>query len=105
MIRDLCGGSRTGGIILPELGSTRKQQKEGDNKVAYSQKYGYVLPTMVPSMGKPDRFLRNISVPDQHELREGDVSPEDVEGEQQLAEIVEAIHGQPFADQSRGTGK
>ena len=54
----------------------------------------------VPAAGVADQevggLLRDVRIPDQEELGEGDVGPEDREGEQQLAHDVEVLGSDHF---------
>ena len=42
----------------------------------------------IDSPGKPESLFRNICIPDQHELTECDVAPEEYERKHQLGQVV-----------------
>ena len=50
-----------------------------------------------------DGFLRNVGVPDEQVLAEGDVGPEDGEAEEQLAHEVKMLVVQRAADNRRAS--
>ena len=65
-------------------------EQEGNEKVTNKQDDGKYSPAVcqVHTVFVPERFFRNICVPDQQELAKCDVSPEHDEAMHQLAHVV-----------------
>src|SRR5690606_17311764 len=73
------------------LGRSRQQHEEGYDEMCDEQDGAVNLPTMLQPVPVPDRLLRNVAVPDQHVLTEGDVCPEDDESKRHLAEVLQML--------------
>ena len=52
-----------------------------------------------------DRLLRDVRVPDEEELREGNVGPEDGEAEEELADVVQVLDGDDAPEQRPARAK
>src|SRR5947209_2975052 len=71
------------------LDVTRQQQQKGNKEVQNHQSDSYPFPATIEPAQVPRIFIRQISGPDNQELRESDVGPKDNKGQQKIAKIVE----------------
>ena len=71
------------------LGVARGQSGEGEREADEGQEDGDGQPGALDAGLVPDDLLREVRVPDEHVLGEGDVGPEDREREEERAEVVE----------------
>ena len=70
------------------LGVLRQQVDDREHELADDEEVGEVLPVAAVVVVVEDRFLGNVRVPDEQELAEGEVGPEDGEAEKELAREV-----------------
>ena len=69
------------------------ETNEGHGKMAQDQRPGDKPPRSFDSQTIPLGFFRQVGVPDQHELGEGDVRPKNDEREQHLPDVVKVFCG------------
>src|SRR6185369_5515943 len=67
------------------------QVQERDGEMAPGQEQAYRMPASDRAVMEKRGFFRNVGVPDEEKLAEGDIGPEHVVAEKQLARVVEVI--------------
>jgi len=78
---------------LIAFGRPKQQNEKWDDEMEGNDKQTDGFPGAFPAVEVPDCFFRNVGIPDQKILSAGNVSPENDEGEQQPAQIVELFSG------------
>ena len=74
--------------LRPALDRARQQQEERKDEVSEEEEQADAPPPALLPDTEPLALLRKVGVPDQHVLGEGDVGPEDGEGEDEFAHVV-----------------
>ena len=80
----------------------RHQEEERQGKVAESKRRAQEDPAAFKTILVPHRLFGDVSVPDQEELREADVSPKDGKAKEELADILVML-GRDDVFQNPGT--
>ena len=85
------GGTQTPGGAFCRLS---EKEQEGNKEVAYDQKDREPEPGPSVAIDKEPSFFRDIGVPLEKILAEGDVTPESCKGEKEHAHNVIMLHGE-----------
>lgn len=76
---------------LASLRVARQKREEGNHEFTDEQEHRNGLPVPGHPVHEVHRFFGKIRVPDQHELTEADVGPEDRKGEHKLSAVVQMV--------------
>ena len=94
-------GSANGQRRSPPLDGPPHQVEERNREMSGHEENRDRLPGPLDPRLVPDRFLREVRVPHEEELRERDVGPEHREREEELSDVVQVLGGDDRVEQPR----
>ena len=79
----------------------RHQPQKRHGKVAQQQKDTDGAPAFGKTVAEPFGFFGDVAVPNEHELRESDVAPKEIEAKHEFAHVMVVLNGDGVAQKGQ----